>query len=735
MAFTERLARWVQQRPKRVLLAWVFAVTACVVTAGAVGSVTMSDADQATGAAAEGARVLRSAGLQPDGSEIVVITARDRRALPTGSATAARHLAERIARTDHVTNVRWDGPGLVSEDGRARLITFDLARGDTTIAQTVRPVTTLVRAAQSEDDTLRFEQIGDASATNDIMAMVNADLGRSETLVMPIAAVVLLVTFGALIAAGLPLLLGVVSVSVALSLAAIASHVIPVTDSTTSFVSMLGIALGIDYTLFLLRREREERAAGHSPAQALARAAGSSGYAVFVSGMIVFIALSGMLVSGSKVFVSMGVSAMFVVAVAVASALIVLPAILTLLGDRVEAGNLRRLFGRRAGRGRRDIGSADSRVWGSIVRRAVRRPAVTVAVSGGLLAIACLPAWDMQTGQPSLSAFPDSIPAVAAYTTYAEHFGTGAEPVFVAVRSDSGDTAAVERTASALVDRAGQVRLAAGPVQRVPSADGATQLVVMHLAGADRRDSAEAAARQLRAIADAVPDPDVRVLVTGAVAENLDFTDSLDAHLPWVFLVVLGSAFVLLTAAFRSLVVPVVAVGLNLLSVGAAYGFLVWGFQQKHLDGVIDVAGDGVVVSWMPLFLFVLLFGLSMDYHVFVLSRIRERVLAGFSTRDAIVAGITGSASTITSAALIMVCVFAAFATSRLAEMQQMGAGLAFAVFLDATVVRALLLPAVMSVLGRANWYLPRTLRWLPGVRLERRGTTEPTKAEEPVTA
>jgi RND superfamily putative drug exporter len=232
-----------------------------------------------------------------------------------------------------------------------------------------------------------------------------------------------------------------------------------------------------------------------------------------------------------------------------------------------------------------------------------------------------------------------------------------------------------------------------------------------------------------------VPDHGVRVLVTGAVAESLDFTDSLDAHLPWVFLVVLGSAFILLAAAFRSLVVPVVAVGLNLLSVGAAYGFLVWGFQQKHLDGVIDVAGDGVVVSWMPLFLFVLLFGLSMDYHVFLLSRIRERVLAGYSTRDAIVAGITGSASTITSAALIMVCVFAAFSTSRLAEMQQMGAGLAFAVFVDATVVRALLLPAVMSLLGRANWYLPRGLRWLPGVRLERPGATGRTEAEEPVTA
>jgi uncharacterized membrane protein YdfJ with MMPL/SSD domain len=498
---------------------------------------------------------------------------------------------------------------------------------------------------------------------------------------------------------------------------------------------LMGMAVGVDYSLFYLKREREERRE-LPPDQALARAAATSGRAVLVSGTTVLIAMAGMLFAGSAIFSSIGIGAMLVVLVSMVGSLTVLPALLGKLGDRVERGVLAvlaatllrlvrpltqprwlvwlrdrpTLIGRLKGR-------EGSRLWAVALRPALRFPALTVVLAAGLLVVMATPLLGMRTKLPSFSDLPKSVHIVRSYERIQHAFPGAQTPAVVAVQARDVGSAPVQRAITALEHAAiasGQMH---APIHVAADAAHGLERLEIPLAGdGDGPASLKALStlreRLLPASVGAVPG--VTFAVTGETAGTHDFDQTTREHWPLVFAFVLGLAFLLLLVTFRSIVIPLTAIALNLLSVGAAYGALVWVFQDGHLEGLLQFHSNGAVVTWLPLFLFAVLFGLSMDYHVFIVSRIKELVDRGAGTEEAVARGIASTAGTVTAAAAVMVAVFAIFATLSTLEIKQMGVGLAVAVLIDATIIRGLLLPATMKLLGRWNWYLPRWLRWMP---------------------
>ncbi|MGZ4359384.1 MAG: MMPL family transporter, partial [Gaiellaceae bacterium] len=542
----------------------------------------------------------------------------------------------------------------------------------------------------------------------------------------------------AFVAAGIPVLLAFSAVLASLGLGAAVSHVIPASDSTASVVVLMGMAVGVDYSLFYLRREREERAGGRGSREALHAAAATSGRAVLVSGLTVVIACAGMLLSGSSDFVSMGVGAILVVLISMIGSLTVLPALLGRLEDRVERGVvavlaagllrlvralrwnpaiLRRLRDRRTVLQRARGDSRESRAWGLVLRPALRFPRTAVLAASALMIVIALPAFGMRTANPGFDSFPSSLPVVKAYKQIEQAFPGTPSPAEVVVRAPDVDAPALRQAMTELKRRA----LASGqmhaPIQVVRNRARTVARIDVPLAGSGADATSYAALGTLRSrlIPATVGSlPGVQVAVTGDTASSYDFSHTMSVRTPLVVAFVLAVVFVLLLLTFRSLVVPLTAIALNLLSLGAAYGALVWIFQEGHLQGLLGFHSTGSIVTWMPLFLFTVLFGLSMDYHVFIVSRIRELVRGGRSTREAVASGIRSTASTVTSAAMVMVAVFGIFALTRTVIIKELGLGLAIAVLLDATVIRGVLLPAAMTILGERNWYLPRRLTWLP---------------------
>jgi RND superfamily putative drug exporter len=472
---------------------------------------------------------------------------------------------------------------------------------------------------------------------------------------------------------------------------------------------LVGLAIGVDYCLFYIRREREERAKGADAERALAVAAATSGRSILVSGLTVIIAMAGMFLTGNTVFESFAAATILVVAVAVVGSLTVLPALLSKLGDRVDFGKVPGLYRR----------ESNGRVWKAILSVVLRRPGISATLAAGVLTAMAVPAFAMHTAQLGIQDFPKDMPIVQTYNRVQAAFPGGAEPVQVVVSAPDVTagpvTAAIEEfKAEALAT--GQMH---EPIEVEVSPNKTAAVVSLGLSGSGTDTVSERAVRTLRE--DVIPAtlgqaPGVEVAVTGSTASSVDFTASLNRSIPVVFGFVLGLAFLLLLVSFRSVVVAATSILLNLLSVAAAYGLLVAVFQWGWGESLLNFQSTGSISDWLPLFLFVILFGLSMDYHVFVLSRIREGYDRGWPTKLAVARGVRGTAGVITSAAVVMVAVFSLFATMSMTSTKQMGIGLAAAVLLDATLVRAVLLPAVMAMLGDRNWYLPRWLRWLPKV-------------------
>ena len=625
---------------------------------------------------------------------------------------AVKDTTKRLQATKYVTNVESPltkgNEGQISKDGRSALITFSIPGDGDITKDRVDTSEATVAAAQKAHPDLRIEQFGDASADKALSAWLDNDFKRAETLSLPITLIILIVAFGSLVAAGVPLILGLTAVVATLGLVGPISQIFPMDESISSVILLIGLAVGVDYSMFYVRRKMEERDAGRSNEAALEFAAATSGRAVLVSGVTVMIAMAGMFLAGSATFSSFAVGTIVVVAVAMLGSVTFLPAMLSKLGDNVERlkvpiiGNLRH----------RNHG--ESRVWGWILDRVLARPVVSVVVAGGILIALAIPALSMHTINPGVAGLPRSLPVMKTYDRIQAAFPGGPLPATVVVKAADVTKPEIQQEIKAMTDKALATGRMSGPIDTTISPNKTVEIVNIPMQGNGTDKPSDAALATLRD--DVIPATmhSAEVNVTGMTAGSKDFNDTMKSHLPFVFAFVLGLAFILLLVTFRSVVVPLKAIVLNLLSVGAAYGVLTWIFQEGHLENLLGFHSVGGITSWLPLFLFVILFGLSMDYHVFIISRIREAVDGGMKTDDAVAHGIKSTAGVVTSAAIVMVAVFSIFATLSMIEFKQMGIGLAVAILIDATLVRAVLLPATMKLLGERNWYLPRRLRWLP---------------------
>jgi RND superfamily putative drug exporter len=542
---------------------------------------------------------------------------------------------------------------------------------------------------------------------------------------LPITLLILVIAFGALVAAGLPVLLGLTAVGATLGLVAVASHLLPMDPTIDSVVLLIGLAVGVDYSLFYLRREREERAAGAGDAAALAAAAATSGRAVLVSGMTVVAAMAGMFLAGSRVFTSFAVGTIMVVAVAVVGSLTVLPALLSLLGGRVERGRIPLL-----GRLRRG-GAGESRLWGVVLAAVMRRPKLATAVSSLALVALALPVLNMHTALPGLASLPRDLPIMRTYDRIQAAFPGGPTPAVVGIEAADVRATPVQAEVNRLIGRSARTRGLLRPVSVEISSDGRAETVSIPLAGNGSDARSDAALARLRKLVPATVGTvsGVHAGVTGQTASTSDFNATMDGHLPIVFAFVLGMAFLLLLFTFRSIVIPFQAIVLNLLSVGAAYGLLVLVFQDGYGQQLLGFQGTHPITSWLPVFLFVILFGLSMDYHVFILTRVREAFDRGLPAREAALQGVRSTAGVVTSAAVVMVAAFSIFATLSVIEFKQTGVGLAAAILIDATVIRGVLLPATLTLLGERAWYLPR---WLGRLSSNSRSAASHTAGRTP---
>jgi RND superfamily putative drug exporter len=721
-SFAARAGTWSATHRKKAIWGWIAFVLIATVLGNSIGMRTLDPEDEGNGQSQVADRALAAAGFPDQATEQVLVQGRDGlQARDPAFVAATRDVAARLRATPHARDVRSPldagNAGQLSKDGRSALITFKLAGDDDEVLERVAAATSVVAAAQQAHPGVRLEQFGDASAGEALSDVLADDFRKAETVSLPITLAILLVAFGALVAAGLPLLLGFTAVLGAIGLLGPLSQVSALTEQVNTVVLLIGLAVGVDYSMFYLRREMEERDAGRGARAAVEAAAATSGRAVLTSGLTVMIAMGGMLLAGNATFVSFGIGTILVVAVAVAGSLTFLPAMLAWLGRRA---------GPRRGASRGSAGAAhhrgESRLWGAVLDRVLRRPLVSALAATALLVALAVPALDLQTVTPGVQGVPRDIPVMQTYDRIQAAFPGGPLPASVVVQARDVDEPALREGIAELRAAAVATGLMSEPVQVTTNPARTLARVDIPLQGTGTDATSYAALAALRE--DVIPAtvgriPGTRVDVAGLTAQSKDFNDSLQAHLPLVFAFVLGLAFVLLLVTFRSVVIPIKAIVLNLLSVGASYGVLKLVFQDGRGEDLLGYESVGGIVAWLPLFLFVVLFGLSMDYHVFILSRIKEAVDRGMPTDAAVAHGIRTTAGVVTSAAVVMVAVFGVFASLSILDFKQMGVGLAVAILIDATIVRAVLLPATMKLLGEWNWYLPRGLQWLPEPRLE----------------
>jgi RND superfamily putative drug exporter len=572
---------------------------------------------------------------------------------------------------------------------------------------------------QRDHPELRVEEVGDASMNKALDATIGKDFQRAEMFSLPVTLAILLVAFGALIAAGVPLLLAMSAVGSAIGLSSLASYLVPAQDSVSSVILLIGMAVGVDYSLFYLRREREERSKGAKHLDAVEIAAATSGHAVVVSGIAVIISMAGMFLANDAIFESFAVGSILVVAVSVLGSLTVLPALLAKLGRWVDRPRIPVLWRLTAARRQADGTAANPRFWSAVLRPALRHPKVTLVISAGALLLLAVPAFGMTLKLTGIQDVPRSIPVMQGYDRMTAAFpSTGSQHVIV-VRAQPAQAGAVKAALDELANRAAtdphfahdqKPELTLSPDHTVTQFSIGTPYVS---GTADAKRSLDRLRGQL------VPDTigkvsGVEYAVTGEIAGTTDYSQHVKEKLPLVVGFVLLLTFLVMAWTFRSVVVALTAIALNMLSVGAAYGLLVLVFQHTWAEKLLDFRTNHGVISWLPLFLFVVLFGLSMDYHVFVVSRIREAVRQGVPNREAVAQGITRSAGVVTSAAVVMVGVFAIFGTLSTLDMKQLGVGLASAILIDATIIRAVVLPSLMTLLGNANWWAPRFMRARP---------------------
>ena len=741
-----RAGRWSATHWKTATAIWIVVVLVAIAAGGMAGTHKLSDAEQATGETARAEQILASAGFSTPASESVLVKSPTLTAADPAFRSAVASVTAKLRTMPQVKNLRTAAAGEISKDRHAQLVEFDMKGKHDTAEKRVQPLLDAVSGLQRAHPGFTIAEFGMASANHELNDTIGKDFQKAEKLSVPITFLILLIAFGAFVAAGVPVLLAFSAVLGSIGLAQLASHLAHASDATQSVMLLMGMAVGVDYSLFYLKREREEHAAGHEGHDGLYRAAATSGQAVLISGFTVLIAMAGMLFAGSKIFTSIGIGTMLVVFVSLVGSLTVLPALLGKLGDRYIERGVRQVLAAGVLRLLRHFKTQphwlvwlrdtptllrklkgdrhESRVWGFVLDRSMRFPAIATVVSVAALVVLALPVLNIHTKLLSFTDLPKSLSIVKTYDTIQASFPGTQDPAHVVVKADNVTTPRFQKAYANFKRRALATGVIHQPIRVSVNPDKTVARVDFPLAGKGQDATAIHALETLRTkvippVLATLP-AGTQEAVTGDTAGTQDFNKTMKSRAPFVFAFVLGLAFLLLLLTFRSIVIPIKAIVLNLLSVGAAYGVLVWIFQDGHLQGLLNFHSNGAVVTWLPLFLFTVLFGLSMDYHVFILSRVKELVDQGVPTDEAVARGIRSTASTVTAAALVMVAVFAIFASLRTLDIKQMGVGLAVAVLLDATLIRGVLLPAAMKLLGDWNWYLPSWLEWLPRLTVER---------------
>jgi putative drug exporter of the RND superfamily len=740
-----RAGHWSAAHWKTAVGLWIAFIAVAIGLGAAVGTHKLSLSEQSTGETARAEQILSSAGFKTPASESVLVRSQTRTVADPAFRATVRSVLAKLRSMPQVTNLRTGAAGEISKDRRAQLIEFDMKGKPDTADKRVQPLLDAVAGLQKASPGLTVAEFGVASATHELNDTISKDFQNAEKLSVPVTFVILLIAFGAFVAAGVPVLLAFSAVLGSVGLSALVSHAFHASDATQSVILLMGMAVGVDYSLFYLKREREERAAGHEGHEGLLRAAATSGQAVLISGFTVLIAMAGMLFAGTKIFTSIGIGAMLVVFTSLVGSLTVLPALLGKLGDRYIERGLRQVLAATVLRFLRLFKTQppllvwlretptllqrlkgdrqESRLWGFVITRSMSRPAFAVGISTGVLIVLALPVFGLHTKLLSFTDLPKSLSIVKTYDTIQASFPGSQDPAHLVVKANNVTTPQFSRAYAEFKKRALATGVVHQPIRVSVNKAKTVARVDFPLAGKGQDSTAIRALETLRTqvippVLATLP-PDTQEAVTGDTAATHDFNQTTKSRAPIVFAFVLGFAFLLLLLTFRSIVIPIKAIILNLLSVGAAYGVLVWIFQDGHLQGLLGFHSNGAIVTWLPLFLFTVLFGLSMDYHVFILSRVKELVDHGVPTDEAVERGIRSTASTVTSAAAVMIAVFAIFASLRTLDIKQLGVGLAVAVFIDATLIRGVLLPAAMKLLGDWNWYLPGWLEWIPRLTVE----------------
>ena len=714
-----RMGRWSAAHRKSAIFGWL----AFVIVAFAIGNMTGTkqiDQNNANvGESRTADKIIDQAGFVVDDKGETVRTVEEMVLLQSKTLTvkdaafraAVKDAQKTLAAYPEVTEMRSPlgagSQGLVSKDRHSAMIQY-VPKGDSEdVALYIEKLSAAVEKVDARHAAMTLESVG-ASTDKAVDDEIASGLGKAGMISIPLTIFVLMLVLGSLVATIVPLTIALSAIVATFGLVGLVSQAIPASENIMEVVLLVGLAVGVDYSLFYMRREREERRAGRTEGAALEAAAATSGHAVLVSGMTVLIAMAGMFLSGDQTFMSFSIGTMIVVAVAMLGSLTVLPAVLSKLGDKVEKGRIPFTHGRRT--------AGDGGIWGVVVDAVLRRPVVSVVAATALLLTLAAPTLGLHTSQTGIEGITST--AVDPYKKFIKAFPGTPEPAVVAINGDvdsaPAQAAIAELKAKALATPGNQIH---APIDVEVNRAGTVAQVEVPLAGNGTDDKSNAALATLRdqLIPQTVGKVDgLEVAVTGITANSQDFNTAQTSSIPLVFGFVLLFAFGLLLVTFRSIVIALKAIVLNLLSVGAAYGVLVAVFQWGWGESLIGFTSNGGIANWLPMFMFVILFGLSMDYHVFILSRIREAYVRGLSTDRAIAHGIKSTAGTVTSAAFVMVGVFAVFTMLPLVDLKEMGVGLAVAVLIDATIVRGVLLPATMKLLGDANWYLPKWLGWLP---------------------
>jgi RND superfamily putative drug exporter len=753
LSSTARLARASAARPWRTIGIWILLLV------GAMALQTLTPLDSTTEISllnnpesVQGWDLLEQHGIRKErsGTETVIVRSQTTTVDDPAFQQTVQHITDALRADSEIvsgaTNVfelnaqnPGAGDGLVSSDRMTTIIPVTLTGSLEDAVDNGDDFLDMVHVERDAAPDFQVLTVGDGSTASEINRITEDDLAKGEGIGASVAFLILLVVFGALVAAFVPLILGVIAIVIAFGLTALISQTSELSFFVTNIITMIGLAVGIDYALFVVDRFREERQHGYAKLDAITRAGGTASRAVLFSGTTVVFALAGMILVPNNIFRSLGIGAIVVVVAAVAATLTLIPAIISLLGDRVNWPRKKRYPATVVRQDASAETAIHTGVWGRITSIVMGRPLISLVLAVAFLGLCALPYLSFEPGLSGTSALPDKLEAKQAYSILSTEFSAGViSPVEIVVDGPLDDPTVQQGIASLQTGLAGATTDDGQPLFGAPtitsSPDNQAALISVPLKVAPDEPVGNDAVRQLRN--EIIPPieatmTDSHVLVTGTTANNVDFLKIRDDYTPIVFAFVLGLSFLLLLLVFRSIVIAAKAIVMNLLSVGAAYGLLVWVFQEGHLTGTLGLQQVDAIEAWLPLFLFSILFGLSVDYHVFLLSRIREAYDHTHRNAESVAIGLQRTARIITGAALIMVAVFAGFASGSLSLLQQVGFGLGVAVFLDATIVRSILVPSAMALLGDRNWYLPKWLNWLPDIRIEGPAEEQP-KAEAP---